>query len=90
MTSIGLRDPTLLLRRLYVGGEWREANAGAELAVVDPANGASWDRPRCQGRGRRAGDRSHGRRNCGLAFTDGRAARRDARMVIPAHRGQQG
>ena len=35
-----LKDRTLLIEQVLIGGEWRQARAGATLAVDDPATGA--------------------------------------------------
>jgi succinate-semialdehyde dehydrogenase/glutarate-semialdehyde dehydrogenase len=34
-----LRDPSLLVERAYIGGEWIRAASGGEIPVVDPATG---------------------------------------------------
>ncbi len=38
---LDLRDPTLLRDRLFVGGEWREADEGGRFEVLDPSTGAA-------------------------------------------------
>jgi succinate-semialdehyde dehydrogenase/glutarate-semialdehyde dehydrogenase len=40
MTAIELRDPSLLVRSVLIGGEWTGAAGGATLPVEDPATGA--------------------------------------------------
>ena len=40
MSGLILKDATLLRRQCYVGGKWVDADAGATLAVRNPATGA--------------------------------------------------
>jgi succinate-semialdehyde dehydrogenase/glutarate-semialdehyde dehydrogenase len=41
MTSLTLKDPTLLKTRAYIAGEWQGADHGATFDVTNPATGAS-------------------------------------------------
>ncbi|HEY2609061.1 MAG TPA: NAD-dependent succinate-semialdehyde dehydrogenase [Paraburkholderia sp.] len=41
MTSLTLKDPTLLKTRAYIAGEWQGADHGATFEVTNPATGAS-------------------------------------------------
>ena len=40
MLKAKLRDPSLLVERAYVNGEWIEADDGATIAVTNPADGS--------------------------------------------------
>jgi succinate-semialdehyde dehydrogenase / glutarate-semialdehyde dehydrogenase len=40
MTTIQLKDPTLLMTRCYLSGEWQDAESGETFDVTDPATGA--------------------------------------------------
>jgi succinate-semialdehyde dehydrogenase / glutarate-semialdehyde dehydrogenase len=40
MTIDGLRTPSLQAQEIYIGGQWRQANAGRTLTVVNPSTGA--------------------------------------------------
>lgn len=39
MSTVALEDPSLLVGRALIGGEWVGAASGEELAVRDPATG---------------------------------------------------
>ena len=40
MWKAKLRDPSLLVERAYVNGQWIEADDGATIAVTNPADGS--------------------------------------------------
>ncbi len=38
--TLALKDPSLLRQQCYVDGRWADADSGATIPVVNPANGA--------------------------------------------------
>ena len=40
MSTIELKDPSLLRQQCYINGTWRDANSGETIDVTNPANGA--------------------------------------------------
>jgi succinate-semialdehyde dehydrogenase/glutarate-semialdehyde dehydrogenase len=40
MTTLNLKDPTLLRQQCYIDGEWLDARSGGTRQVTNPANGA--------------------------------------------------
>ena len=85
---LDLKDPSLLVARAYVAGEWIDAPDGRSIPVTDPFDGALiLDGARPRSRGRPPGHRQGpcGAEGLGQAHRQG-AQPHPARLVRPDHR----
>ena len=88
--SIATREQTVVdgvEKRLYIGGEWRDASGGATFAVEDPATGEIALRGRRRDPRRRQGGAR--RRGCNAGRVGGHAAERARRDPLAGVRAAQ-
>ena len=81
--ALPLEDADLFRERALIGGAWVEAASGAQVAVTDPATGATLGHVPDVAAARDAGgDRGGGGGLRPLAAADPRRARRPARGLV--------